>query len=551
VAPAASAAPVQPAPFFSASAIAAWTASALGAPAKPDTTFTKSVPAKSGGTLDLDLDTGGDIVVTGTDDAKVTVDASLGGSSWRRTTVSLDGSGGDVRLESRYERLPGNSSFDNKFTIRVPKKFNVHVSSAGGSIAISGVEGTFRGTTGGGPITIDHANGDAQLSTGGGDIRISDSHLEGSVTSGGGTVFFNNVTGGIIPTAGNTRSYGNGYFYGFDTPKGSYKMPKVKVMTPNMKMDMKMDMPDMNMDMPNMNFDMPNVRFRTLDSVQMKKMKKMMEEQGPEFERAREAMESAERTMRDNEESMERARIMLQNYDDSVMPDSAMEHMRESLWQHKEAMDSARVILRKNREIMDRARESVREIRVTSESSPRIVKMKTMRMQDGNVIVIDKDGGDIDLDDAPHGARVSTGGGTIVVGRARGTVSAHTGGGDIEIGPSEGAAAATTGAGDVSINLVGEGAHPVDVSSGKGNVQLFLPKDANATLDLETAYTDNYHGHPQIKGDWPLTVTETNEWDSSQGTPRKYVRVRQQIGKGGPVIRVRTVNGNILLKRGS
>jgi beta-lactamase regulating signal transducer with metallopeptidase domain len=564
VAPAAPAAPAQaaqPAPFFSANTIAAWTASALGAPAKPDTTFTKSVPAKSGGTLDLDLDTGGDIMVTGTDDAKVTVDASLGGSSWRQTTVSLDGSGGDVRLESRYERSFGNSSFDNKFTIRVPRKFNVHVSSAGGSVAISGVEGTFRGTTGGGPITIDHAKGDAQLSTGGGDIRISDSHLEGSVKSGGGTVFFNNVTGGIIPAAGNTESYGNGYFYGFGAPKGSYKMPKFKVMVPKMKMnmsdlkmnmsDLKMNMSDLMMDMPNMNFDMPNVQFRTLDSEQMKKMKKMMEEQGPELERAREAMESAERTMRENEESIERARIDLQNGDDSVMPDSAMERIRESLERHRGAMDSARVVLRQNQEIMNRALESVRESREASVSSPRIVKMKSMRMQDGNVIIIDKDGGDIDLDAAPHGARVSTGGGTIVVGRARGTVSAHTGGGDIEIGPSEGAAAATTDAGDVSINLVGEGAHPVDVSSGKGNIQIFLPKDANATLDLETAYTENYHGHPQIKGDWPLTVTETNEWDSSQGTPRKYVRVQQKIGKGGPVIRVRTVNGDICLRRGS
>jgi hypothetical protein len=214
-------------------------------------------------------------------------------------------------------------------------------------------------------------------------------------------------------------------------------------------------------------------------------------------------------------------------------------------------MDSARVIIERNREVMENARQSMRESRKSMLRQPMIVTTKHMRLKDGNVIVIDKDGGDIELGDAPHGARVTTGGGAIIVGRSRGVVSAETGGGDIEIGPAEGAAAATTGAGNVSINLVGSEPHPVDVSSGKGNVDIILPKDANATLDLETAYTKNCTKHSKISGDFPLTVTETNEWDASQGTPRKYVRVRQKIGNGGPVIRVRTVNGDIRLKRGS
>ena len=76
------------------------------------------------------------------------------------------------------------------------------------------------------------------------------------------------------------------------------------------------------------------------------------------------------------------------------------------------------------------------------------------------------------------------------------------------------------------------------------------PADLNATLDLETAYTDNYRGKTRIISDWPVTVTETNTWDDREGTPRKYVRVRQNIGRGGGVLRVRTVNGNIVLKKG-
>jgi hypothetical protein len=546
------AAPAQPAPLASAPAIAAWGASLVRVHAKPDSTFTKSVSATSGGTLDLDLDTGGDITITGTDDSKVTVDVSLGGYNWRSSNVSLDGSGNDVRLESSYEQHSGNASFDNSFKIRVPKKYNVHVSSAGGSVTIGGVEGSFRGSTGGGRIVIDHANGEAQLSTGGGDIRISESHLDGSVTSGGGKVIFNNVTGSVTSDAGRSESYGKGDYYGYSyiAPGGNFKMPKFKAMTP-MKMNMpyaKYDMPNLKYDLQNMKIEIPNFRYKKLDSL---KMKKLMDAQGPEFERARAAMEEAEQAMRDNQEIIERDQMMLQNDADSQISDSARERTRVVIRSHQRAMDSARVIIRRNRETINRARDTILEGTDDSEASPRIVRMKSMRTQNGNVIVIDKDGGDIQLDDVEHDAHVSTGGGAIVVGRARGSVSAYTGGGDIEIGPAEGAAAATTGAGDVSISLVGEAPHPVNVSSGKGNVEIVLPKDANATLDLEIGYTKNFSKHPVIEGDWPMTVTQTDSWDASEGTPRKYVRVKQTIGKGGPVIRVHTMNGNIRIKRGN
>ena len=160
-------------------------------------------------------------------------------------------------------------------------------------------------------------------------------------------------------------------------------------------------------------------------------------------------------------------------------------------------------------------------------------------------------GGELSLPSAPQGARVTTGGGRISIGSSGGEVYAQTGGGPIDIGPASGSVAAHTGAGDVNIELKGSGSHSVDVTSGSGQVVIVAPADLNATLELETAYTNNFRGKTRIVSDWPLNVTETNNWDDSQGTPRKYVRVRQNLGKGGAEIRVRTVNGNIVLKRGS
>jgi len=95
----------------------------------------------------------------------------------------------------------------------------------------------------------------------------------------------------------------------------------------------------------------------------------------------------------------------------------------------------------------------------------------------------------------------------------------------------------------------GAGAHSVDVTSGKGQVVLDLPRDLDATLELETAYTDNLGHKTSIVSDWPLQSTETDNWDRSEGTPRRYVRARQTIGRGGSTIRVRTVNGNVVVHR--
>jgi beta-lactamase regulating signal transducer with metallopeptidase domain len=159
-------------------------------------------------------------------------------------------------------------------------------------------------------------------------------------------------------------------------------------------------------------------------------------------------------------------------------------------------------------------------------------------------------GGAISLPSAPEGAHVTTGGGKIEIGPSGGSVYARTGGGSIEIGPATGSVEAHTGAGNVTIKLKGTGSHSVDVSSGKGEVVLLLPSGLDATLELETAYTNNLGHKTRIVSDWALQQTETDSWDGREGTPRRYVRARQTVGKGGAVIRVRTVNGDIVLKRG-
>ena len=473
----------------------------LAAPVRPltDSIFEQTVPAHDGGTLELDLDTGGDIEIIGTDDKKVSVHGSLGGRDWRETTVALEEHNGDAALVSHYVGSSSQQAFDNVFSIRVPKRFNVRVQSAGGDVHITNVDGSFTGSTGGGKIAIERANGEAHLSTGGGDVHVAKSRLDGSVSTGGGTVRFEDVTGDIVGSSGSDPLHMRGAF--------AYKMPKFRT----------------------------NSWSPEMDAEAFKQTQKALEASQEAMRRAQEVMSDSD--MRRMDREMARARILMERQR-GAMDTMRMRMKRQRWWSDSASNDS------------DDDDDST-----THERRKEVIRYRTpgdrhsSTISRNGFIVIDKDGGSIELEDAPKGARVTTGGGAISIGKSRGDVQAETGGGDIDLGPIEGGADATTGAGDVSINLVGERLHPVNIMTGKGNVELVLPKDANATLDLETAYTENFGRHTRIKGDWKLNVTETDEWDDSHGTPRKYVRVRQDIGKGGPVIRIRTVNGDITLKR--
>jgi beta-lactamase regulating signal transducer with metallopeptidase domain/DUF4097 and DUF4098 domain-containing protein YvlB len=171
--------------------------------------------------------------------------------------------------------------------------------------------------------------------------------------------------------------------------------------------------------------------------------------------------------------------------------------------------------------------------------------------KEGGMLHISRAGGDITLDDITDGAELETGGGDIRVRRASGDVEASTGGGDIDIRHVAGAVQAGTGAGSVHIEvdeLAADGGG-IAISTGNGEVVIELPANVAATFDLETAYTDNRGSKTRIEDDWAIPVTETDTWDDSRGTPRKYVRANGAVGGGGPLVKVRAVNGNISVIR--
>jgi DUF4097 and DUF4098 domain-containing protein YvlB len=364
---------------------------AMAAPATFHPAAEDVFPASPGQRLLLDLKTAASVDIQGWDEPRVQVRSQAGGRDGDKVRVDTRRDDHGVRVHMAYEGAGHLQSSSMRLQVRVPRRFDVQLDSAGGDLVIRDVQGTFSGITGGGEIRLERVKGSADLSTGGGEINVSDSNLSGSVSTGGGEVRFSRVSGGLRGSSGS----------------------------------------------------------------------------GP--------------------------------------------------------------------------------VTYVKDDRGEIGDLDARRGR----LVMEKAGGEITIDDVPHGADVSTGGGNIEIGRGAGLVEASTGGGDIRIGPIAGSIHAGTGAGKVDVTLANAGdvIQSIKVTSGNGRVTIHLPANFNGQFDLESAYTENYH-RTEIASDFPLMPSETNHWDGSQGTPRKYVRARGTAGSGSGLVHVRTVNGDIIVRRG-
>lgn len=159
-------------------------------------------------------------------------------------------------------------------------------------------------------------------------------------------------------------------------------------------------------------------------------------------------------------------------------------------------------------------------------------------------------GGEIRLESVPNGGSFNTGGGAIVVGSVGGPASFTTGGGDVKISNVADDISVATGVGSVEISVIsGNGtARNVSVATTMGRVVIELPSNLDSRFDIESAYTERY-GPTRIDSDFPLSVTETQDWDSRNGIPRRYVRGSGSVGSGRGLIKIRTMNGDVVIRR--
>jgi DUF4097 and DUF4098 domain-containing protein YvlB len=162
-------------------------------------------------------------------------------------------------------------------------------------------------------------------------------------------------------------------------------------------------------------------------------------------------------------------------------------------------------------------------------------------------------GGDIKVDDAPGGANVSTMGGEIRIGSAGKFVKATTMGGDVELKEVDGGFKLSTMGGDVTAKMIGDpntGDRDIDISSMGGDINLTVPADLSMRFDLKLTYTKRSSGSYQIISDFPVKIEESEEWEYSDGSPRKYIYGSGDVAGGKFKVKIETINGNIVIKKG-
>ncbi len=161
-------------------------------------------------------------------------------------------------------------------------------------------------------------------------------------------------------------------------------------------------------------------------------------------------------------------------------------------------------------------------------------------------------GGDISIGTVDGSAKTYTYGGDIEIRAAKGPVVATTHAGDIEIRAAKGSVVAKTYSGDVDVTVVDAGQignEGIDLRSMQGDIVLRVPREISAAFDIELAYTKNSSRRFAIRSDFPVEQSETKEWDTSKGSPRRYIRGKGVANGGDHSIRIRTINGNVRIKR--
>jgi DUF4097 and DUF4098 domain-containing protein YvlB len=106
--------------------------------------------------------------------------------------------------------------------------------------------------------------------------------------------------------------------------------------------------------------------------------------------------------------------------------------------------------------------------------------------------------GSIDVSGFTNGAKVDSGAGSVTIQDVQGALNAHSGAGSIDVRGAAGLALLNTGAG--SINYQGTPQGSCRFETGTGSIDLALPANLGAALDLGTGVGDIQLGGFAVNG---------------------------------------------------
>lgn len=141
-------------------------------------------------------------------------------------------------------------------------------------------------------------------------------------------------------------------------------------------------------------------------------------------------------------------------------------------------------------------------------------------------------GGNIQLLNVTGITNLKTAGGDINIESFSGDISAKTAGGDIILSGHDGSINAKTSGGDITVKYTGEN-KGIDLKTSGGNVNLYLPDNFSANIDLATNSSDIQIGFEY----------------TNQSGKLKSGKIKGNINGGGKLITCKTSGGNIIVDK--
>jgi DUF4097 and DUF4098 domain-containing protein YvlB len=172
----------------------------------------KGFTVSDGGTLHLEGAVGRIRVVTGGTGVAVEITRTAHGrraeKKLQEHRITFDQRGNDVVIESDLDNdrsFWGNwdDDYEVQWNIRVPDRYNVDVSTSGGSIEIDEIQGEVEARTSGGSIKTGRITGEGNLKTSGGSIAVDGVTSRLLAHTSGGSITVGDSTGPVeVKTSG-------------------------------------------------------------------------------------------------------------------------------------------------------------------------------------------------------------------------------------------------------------------------------------------------------------------------------------------------------------
>lgn len=160
----------------------------------------KQFQVSDGSNLELATDVGKIVVETGTS-GQVSIEVQREGNRAEELDIQFDQRGDTVFVKGEFpeddDRWSRKGRMRVEFTVKVPRRFNLNLSTSGGSIAVDDLDGTLRAHTSGGSLKFGRVEGEVDAHTSGGSIQLDSGGANVRVNTSGGSIRIGNVAGTV------------------------------------------------------------------------------------------------------------------------------------------------------------------------------------------------------------------------------------------------------------------------------------------------------------------------------------------------------------------